>query len=171
MARTLGEGTEIATLVDWLVGAGSITLFGAGESVATCSAIYMRLVRLGLPISFAEEHHTQITLASLLTPRDIAIAVSYSGGSRSTLWAVRTAKQNGARIAAITGVPNSTLGRLADLRIGLPSASVLPGSAEILDRVVAGGLAEVLFHCVAARAPEMLANSVRIDDAFGEQRV
>ncbi|WP_442582796.1 MurR/RpiR family transcriptional regulator [Mesorhizobium sp. ASY16-5R] len=171
MAETLGDNGTIETLVEWIAGAGSISLFGAGESAATCSAIYMRLVRLGLPINFAEEYHTQVTLAALLNPKDIAIAVSYSGGSRSTLWAARTAKQNGARLAVVTGMPNSALGKLADLRIGLPHGGALPGGTEVLDRLIAGGLAEVLFQCIVARSPELLANSVRIDDIFGEQRI
>lgn len=170
MAAALAGDDSIERLVDWIAGAETIALFGAGESAATCSAIYMRLVRLGLRISFAEEYHTQVTIASLLGPRDLAIALSYSGGSRSTLWAARAARQNGARLVAITGMPQSALAKLADLRIALPSASALPGSAEVLDRIVAGGLAEVLFQCVASRSPELLANSIRIDDAFGEER-
>ncbi len=170
MAEALGSDDTVATLVDWMTQAKSIALFGAGESAATCNVIYMRLIRLGLPIAFAEESHAQVTLASLLRPRDVAIAFSYSGGTRSTLWAARTARQSGARVVAITGMPGSTLGRLADLRIVLPSDRLLPGSAEVLDRIVAGGLAEVLFQCIATRSPEALANSVRIDDSFGEER-
>ncbi len=170
MADSLGSGGAVETLVDWMAEAKSITLCGAGESSVTCNVIYMRLIRLGLPISFAEEFHTQVTLASLLGPRDVAIAFSYSGGSRSTLWAARAARQNGARVVAITGMPGSTLGKLADLRIVLPSGPALPGSAEVLDRIVAGGLAEVLFQCIAARSPDLLANSVRIDDSFSEER-
>lgn len=170
MAASLTSDDALDTFVGWLIEAGSITLFGAGESAAACNTIYMRLVRLGLPVRFAEEHHTQVTLASLLGPRDLGIALSYSGGSKSTLWATRTAKQNGARIVAVTGVSNSALGKLADLKIMLPSSGALPGSAEVLDRLLTGALAEVLFQCVASRSSELLANSVRIDDTFGEQR-
>ena len=170
MAGALGSDGAIDTLVDWIATAGSITFLGAGESAATCNLIYTRLVRLGLPVSFSEEFHTQVTLASLLGPGDVAIAFSYSGGSRSTLWGARAARQNGARVVAITGMPGSALGEIADLRIVLPSDPTLPGSAEVLDRLVAGSLSEVLFQCIAARAPDLLANSVRIDDGFGEER-
>ncbi|MBN9023963.1 MAG: MurR/RpiR family transcriptional regulator, partial [Rhizobiales bacterium] len=135
MADALGDDKTVETLVGWLTEARSITLFGAGESSATCNVIYMRLIRLGLPITFAEEFHAQVTLASLLGPRDVAIAFSYSGGTRSTLWAAQAARQNGARVVAITGMPGSTLGKLADLRIVLPSGPALPGSAEVLDRI------------------------------------
>lgn len=171
MARSLVDKPDIEQLVDGLLTARTIGLFGAGESAAICSALYMRLVRLGLPVQFAEEYHMQVTLASLMQPGDVALAFSYSGGTQSTIWAARKAAENGAKLVAITGTPASALARLADLRILLPTGGGLPGSAEVLDRVVAAGLAEVLFQCVAARAPERLAHSVRIDDTFSEARI
>jgi len=73
-------------------------------------------------------------------------------------------------LVAITGIPSSPLGRLSDLLIQVPTRP-LPGSAEVVDRVVAIGLAEVLFQCLAARRPEILATSVRIDDVFGDDRL
>lgn len=171
MARSLGDSQDIDRLIDWLMRARTINLFGAGESAATCSAIYMRLVRLGLPINFTDEYHTQVTLASLMGPDDVALSVSYSGGTKSTIWASRTARQNGARLVVITGASNSALAKQADLRVLLPTGGDLPGSAEVLDRVVAVGIAEVLFQCLVAKAPELLVSSVRIDDTFSEERI
>ena len=66
--------------------------------------------------------------------------------------------------------PNSPLARKADLFLQLPTGP-LPGSAEVLDRIVAIGLAQVVFECLTARRPDMLAASVRIDDAFNEDRI
>jgi len=171
MARSLGDSADLDRLVDWLVDARAINLFGAGESAATCSAIYMRLVRLGLPVNFADEYHTQVTLASLMKPGDVALAVSFSGGTKSTIWASQTARHNGARLVTITGAPHSVLAKQADVNISLPTGGGLPGSAEVLDRVVAAGIAEVLFQCLVARVPDLLANSVRIDDTFNEARI
>ncbi|SEQ25407.1 transcriptional regulator, RpiR family [Faunimonas pinastri] len=170
MGRLLADHPEIGRLTDWLAGARNISLFGAGESAAICNAIYMRLVRLGLPISFAEEHHTQVTLASLMGPGDVALAISYSGATRSTLWAAQVARQNGARLVGISGAPASALARQADLSLHLPTGAGLPGSAEVLDRVVAVGLAEALFQCLVNRDPQLLANSMKIDDTFGDAR-
>lgn len=170
MGRLLAERDQIATLTRWLADTRNICLFGAGESAAVCNAIYMRLVRLGLPISFAEEHHTQVTLSSLMKLDDVAVAVSYSGETKSTLWAAQTAKDNGARLVSITGSPSSALAKRADVAILLPTGLSLPGSAEVLDRVVAMGLSEVLFQCLVSWRPELMACSMRIDDAFGEAR-
>ena len=84
--------------------------------------------------------------------------------------AARQAGQNGARIVAITGNRHSAIGKIADKNILLPTGQGLPGSAEVLDRIIGASLGEVLFQCLIARRPDLAANSVRIDDTFGEAR-
>lgn len=170
IGRTMAADVNLQLLVDRILAARSICLFGAGESAIVCGAIYLRLVRLGLPVQFMEEHHAQVTLASLMQPNDLAIIVSFSGKTHSTLWSARVAHEHGALVAAICGVPSSSLSKMADIRIALPTASALPGSAEVLDRIVATALGEVLFQCIAAQEPERLSSSVRIDDMFAEDR-
>ncbi len=169
-SRSLQTSSDLDTLVEQILNARQICLFGAGESAAVCSAIHLRLVRLGLPMQFSEEHHTQVTLASLMRPGDLAIAVSHSGNTQSLLWATGAAKNAGATVAAICGSVSSALHNMADIRISLPTGMGLPGSAEVLGRIIAVGLAEVLFQCVAAARPDLSAASVRIDDAFAERR-
>jgi DNA-binding MurR/RpiR family transcriptional regulator len=170
MVRLIAESHAFDQLVEWLTTARAIHMFGAGESAVVCSAFEARLVRLGLPILFTPEYHTQVTRASLMGPQDVAVAISHSGGTKSTVRAATIAKGNGARLAVIGGIANSPLARKADLFLQLPTGP-LPGSAEVLDRIVAIGLAQVVFECLAARRPDMLASSVRIDDAFNEDRI
>ncbi len=170
IGRSMAADGNLQLLVDRILASRSICLFGSGESVPVCAALYLRLVRLGLPVQFCEEHHAQVTIASLMQPSDLAIIVSFSGKTHATLWAAKVAHQSGATIAAICGVPSSNLAKMADIRIALPTASGLPGSAEVLDRIVATALGEVLFQCVVARDPDKLSASVRIDDTFAEDR-
>ncbi|PIJ50297.1 hypothetical protein BL250_11025 [Erwinia sp. OLTSP20] len=170
MARILSASTTLTDLIPALATARNILLLGAGESAAVCQVLYMRLVRLGLPVRFCEEYHTQVTLASLLNEQDLALVVSHSGSTPPTLWAARCASQHGARLALVTGTASSALSRLADLTVLLPTSPGLPGSAEVLDRVIGCAFAEVLFQCLAARHPEWLNLSVRIDDVFAEKR-
>jgi len=170
MSKLAAQSRAFDSLVEWLTTARSIQLFGAGESAVVCEAFALRLVRLGLPILFTPEYHTQVTRASMMGPQDVAIAISHSGATKSTVRAASVAKQSGARLAVIGGIANSPLSRKADMFIQLPTGP-LPGSAEVLDRIVAIALAEVVFECLAARRPDMLATSVRIDDTFNEDRM
>ncbi len=167
----LARSGQLDSLVDRLLSARMVLLFGSGESAALCSTIYMRLVRLGLSVQFTEEHHTQVTLASLMTAEDLAICVSYSGATKAVMWTAELARQAGAGLVALTGAGGSPLARLADLSLVLPTGLTLPGSAEVLDRLAAGVLAEILFQCIIQRRPDLAQNSVKIDDTFGEARL
>ncbi|PZQ96134.1 MAG: hypothetical protein DI533_16990 [Cereibacter sphaeroides] len=158
-------------LVDRLLSARSVQLFGAGESAALCSTIYMRLVRLGLPVQFSDEYHTQVTLASLMNAQDLAICVSYSGRTKSVMWTAELAKQTGADVAALTGSATSPLARLSTIPLVVPTGLSLPGSAEVLDRLATAVLSEILFQCIIQRRPDLVLNSVKIDDTFGEERL
>ncbi|MEP7456287.1 hypothetical protein [Phyllobacterium sp. SB3] len=51
-----------------------------------------------------------------------------------------------------------------------PVGNVAGSTAEVLDRVVATGLAEVFFCCIVARQPDRLATSLRVDEIFAEDR-
>lgn len=170
MVRLIAESHTFDQMIEWLTTARAIHMFGAGESAVVCAAFEARLVRLGLPILFTPEYHTQVTRASLMGPQDVAIAISHSGGTKSIIRAATIAKANGARLAVIGGIANSPLARKADLFLQLPTGP-LPGSTEVLDRIVAIALAQVAFECLAARRPDMRSTSVRIDDAFNEDRI
>lgn len=167
----LARSGQLDPLVDRILSARNVHFFGSGESAALCSTIYMRLVRLGLPVHFVEEYHTQVTLAALMSNEDMAFCISYSGATRSVMWTADLARQSGAFLAVLTGAGGSPLARIADLLLLLPTGLSLPGSAEVLDRLAASVLAEVLFQCVIQRRPELVQNSVRIDDTFSEDRL
>lgn len=170
LAQALGRNEDLDAVVDWMLAAGRINLFGSGESAATCDTIFMRLVRLGLPVQFSSEHHTQVTLASLMGQDDVALCVSYSGNTKATLWAAQQARINGAKIVVVTGNGHSSIGKIANKVVLLPTGKGLPGSAEVLDRIIGASIGEVLFQCLITRRPELAANSIKIDDTFGEAR-
>ncbi|WP_425054017.1 MurR/RpiR family transcriptional regulator [Psychromarinibacter sp. S121] len=169
--RSLSQPGLLDQLVDWLLAARCIGFFGAGESAAVCSALYLRLMRLGLPVQFSQEHHTQVSVAGMMRPGDLAIIVSYSGRSKSVVWAARTAKDAGAHVVAISSATSSPLSKMSDLHVALPGSEGFQGSSEIHDRILSVALGQILFDCVAARRPDMLESAVHVDDLFGEDRL
>jgi DNA-binding MurR/RpiR family transcriptional regulator len=133
--------------------------------------MHQRLLRLGVPINFAEDHHNQIALASLMNPGDIAIAISYSGRTKPTLQAAEVARKRGATIAAILGKSGSPLGELADIRIVTPPGVSLFGTDAVMTRLLEMTFNEVLFHCLALQNPRMLENVTRIERTLGGDRI
>ena len=169
--QALARSEQLEQVVEGMLQARVIQFFGSGESAALCATLYMRLVRLGLPVQWSEEFHTQVTLASLMSNQDFALCVSFSGATKSTVWAAEQARAAGAKVGVLTGNAASPLARSADLSLVLPTGLLLPGSAEVLDRLVAGALGEILYQCFVMRRPDLAANSLKIDDTFGEARL
>lgn len=67
-------------------------------------------------------------LESHAKPNDFLLAISTSGKSRNIIKAAQTAKNLGLRVVALTGIPDSILGSIADIDICTPAG-------EFADRV------------------------------------
>lgn len=97
-----------------------IQLFGVGASGLLAMDFLYKSSRIGIPAFYHADVHTNLATASLLGPEDAAIAISYSGETRETVLAARTAKDRGARVIAITCANGNTLSRLADDTLYVP---------------------------------------------------
>lgn len=97
-----------------------IHLFGVGASGLLAMDFLYKSSRIGIPAFYHSDVHTNLATASLLGPEDAAIAISYSGETRETVLAARTAKDRGARVIAITCANGNTLSRLADDTLYVP---------------------------------------------------
>lgn len=169
--RSLCQPGLLDQLVDWMLSARCIGFFGAGESAVVCSALYLRLMRLGLPVQFSQEHHTQVSVARMMQAGDPAVVVSYSGRSKSVVWAARTARESGAHVVAISSATASPLSKMSDLHIALPRSDGFHGSSEVYDRILSVALGQILFDCITSRRPDLLEIAVQVDDLFGEDRL
>jgi DNA-binding MurR/RpiR family transcriptional regulator len=170
-AEALAGTQELHQLVDALRSAHNVQVFGAGASAVVAFDMHQRLLRLGIPINFAEDHHNQIAFAALMEPGDIAIAISYSGRTKPTLQAAEVARDRGATIAAILGKNGSPLAMLADIAIVTPPGVSLFGTDAVMTRILEMMFNEVLFHCLALQNPPMLENVTRIERILGGERV
>jgi 6-phospho-3-hexuloisomerase len=87
-----------------------ILVVGAGRSGLVGKAFAMRLMHLGYQVYVTGE-----TIAPILSPGDVVIAISGSGTTRLVVVSSKIAKERtGARVVAITSYRDSPLGHLAD---------------------------------------------------------
>ena len=68
----------------------------------------MKLLYLGLPCRYFSDSYYQRISAGRLTDEDVAVGISYSGASKDTVDAMRTAKRSGAvtRSSLFTETPS-----------------------------------------------------------------
>ncbi len=92
-----------------------LAIIGVSGSGPVAQYAGLRLTPLGLDVHYFTEVYEMLTYAALLTGEDVLLAISHSGSARETLDTARVAKDNGARVIAITSNSLAPLTRMADL--------------------------------------------------------
>lgn len=101
---------------------GKIAVTGVGKSGIICKKIAATLSSTGSPAIFlhaAEAVHGDV---GLLGPHDVILAVSKSGETAEILQILNVSKRLGLPIIAMSGAPDSTLARLADVNLDVSVA-------------------------------------------------
>ena len=88
---------------------------GHGGRMLIANDICARFACISTKIRTAGDSHLQLVTASLMTPEDVVLFVSYSGATRDMLETLRTAKAAGAKIILLTHYEDSPGAKLADV--------------------------------------------------------
>ncbi|HJV25349.1 MAG TPA: KpsF/GutQ family sugar-phosphate isomerase [Aromatoleum sp.] len=111
-------GGEFEAAVGMILGRhGRVIVTGIGKTGHIGRKLAATLASTGTPAYFvhaAEAAHGDL---GMITPEDVVIAVSNSGASEELLTIVPLVKRQGAKLIAMTGNPESPLGREADLHL------------------------------------------------------
>ncbi|MBI4528476.1 MAG: MurR/RpiR family transcriptional regulator [Deltaproteobacteria bacterium] len=101
-------------------------LFGAGGSAQIVQETALKLLSLGFPAMAFVDPMQQMAAAKLATPKDVAIAVTYSGNQKEVAEALQMARERKAFSVAITSFERSIVAKNADalLLISVPSATL-----------------------------------------------
>ena len=97
--------------------AGRIMICGTGASGIVGEDLLMKLSRMGYPVCCHGDPVTRRMLCSLLTEKDLLIAISFRGTNREVLECAKIARENGCRIAAVTNFPTSPLAVMSDFTL------------------------------------------------------
>jgi len=92
-----------------IISAKRIFVTGAGRSGLVGKAFAMRLMHLGFTVYIVGETTTPAVSAG-----DLLVAISGSGETSSIVMGAKTAKVKGASVVAVTSMPESSVGKLAD---------------------------------------------------------
>jgi len=96
---------------------GRVVVTGMGKSGHVSSKIAATLASTGTPAFFmhpAEASHGDL---GMITDQDLLLAVSYSGETAEVLTILPLVRRMGARMLSMTGNPQSTLARAADVHL------------------------------------------------------
>jgi 6-phospho 3-hexuloisomerase len=124
---------EVNSIIDCLLGAKKVFVYGAGRSGLVAKAFAMRLMHLGINVYVIGE-----ILNPAIEEGDCLVTISGSGETISIVNAAKIAKKAKAKIAAITSYPNSSLGKIADYIVVVKGRTKLEGEKDFLMRQIKG---------------------------------
>jgi len=136
---------QLSAAISALHSANRIDLYGSGTSGMIAQDFFHKLIRIGKAANVFSDPHLQITSATSLTKRDVAIGISYSGETLETINALRCATEQGATAISITKFGNTTLADQASIRLFTSSAEAGMRRGDMASRMAQLHVVDILF--------------------------
>lgn len=108
---------EFIRCMDYFETAENVYFFGVGSSMLTAMEAMDKFLRITPKVHCIPDSHMQSMVASMLTEKDLAIIISYSGSTKDSIHVAKTAKQAGAKVICISRFIKSPLTGYADITI------------------------------------------------------
>lgn len=160
--EVLQESSFLQAL-DLLDGAGTVLIGGVGTSGVVGQSFYQRCHRAGVRADAPQDSQLQIMHAAMLSPGDLAVAISYSGATMAVIAMAEEAKRAGAAVLVVTGNRDSPLADLGD--VVLQSVSHETRSEPLAARICQMTLLDALSVAYSHRH---LSDVLRLDVLAGQ---
>ena len=144
-------GTELDDAAAMLTQACRIEIYASGSSLPVAQDAHYRLMRLGMPTVILPDPLLASMSAAQLREGAVVIAVSDKGRTNNTLTAARIAKRSGAKILALTSVPDSPLAKLADVALVSISSEAAAFREAVVSRLTQLLMIDSLCSYIAAQ--------------------
>jgi RpiR family carbohydrate utilization transcriptional regulator len=149
--KKLISGKEIERAVETIRNAHKIDIYGAGGSFIAAENARLRLYRIGKQCSALNDGNQQIVSASLLTKDDVAIGISNSGRTKSTVVALIKAKESGAKTICITNYDQSPITQYADIKLFSSTQDLAFFQESMTSRVAQILIVDILYAALAVK--------------------
>ncbi|MDQ0395553.1 MurR/RpiR family transcriptional regulator [Labrys monachus] len=124
------DPVQLQRAADLVAAHDTLVFFGVGSSLLAAEDGVMRFLRIGKACVYNRDANIQMFSVAGLAGRAVAIGISESGRTRSTVEAVREAAALGMPSIAITSAAGSPLARSADAVLLTPGAAPEPTGGE-----------------------------------------
>ena len=101
--------------IDWIDDYDEIIVYGVGHSGLTALDLQSKLMRIGKNVQVVIDPHFQIMRSCSASERTLIIAISITGSTKDIVDSVEKAKENKAKVIAITSYVRSPLTKLSDI--------------------------------------------------------
>ncbi|EKA5634550.1 SIS domain-containing protein [Vibrio navarrensis] len=131
--------------VQWLSEARRVQIVGIGGSALTAKDLSYKLLKLGITTLAEQDSHVQIAVARTLSEQDVQIVISFSGERKEILVAAEAAKEQGAKVIALSSPKKSRLRQIADMTFDTIADETEHRSSAIASRSAQNVITDLLF--------------------------
>lgn len=155
------DHTAIAAAAEKICNAGTVALFGLGNSASVALDGAHKFLRAGLQAVSYSDNHMQVIAASHLKSGDVAIAITHSGSSKDIVDALKLAKEHGATTVAITNAGKSPVMKYADIVLATSAEETRYNILGLNSRIVQLAIIDALYYYVVYNRSEAAIESIK----------
>lgn len=148
------DDDELDVAIKLLSKAKRIYLLGVGTSGLVAYDMYHRLNRYGKTAFYDTDTHMGLEFITQSRPKDVALAISYSGMTKEVVLGAKQARKNGVPVISILANEDSPLAKLTDTPLYVPQTEHLVRLSALTSRVNAQIVTDILFSGVVKDNPE-----------------
>ncbi|MBB6672126.1 MurR/RpiR family transcriptional regulator [Cohnella nanjingensis] len=111
----------ITKAIDALYRAERIFFYGVGASNLVAQDAQHKFMRINKTSFAFTDTHLQMSSAATLTPRDVAVGISYSGETQNVVSSLKLAREKGTATISITKYGHTPVSALADIPLYMTS--------------------------------------------------
>lgn len=126
----------------------AVYLFGIGASALAAENLLGKLTKLHMRCIYNSDADMAAQMASSASPKDVAIAFSYSGTSRDVLRAAKSAKASGCPLITVSRKSSTPLARVSDTALYVPAVEQVTRVTTLFTNYSQSLLVDVLFLLV-----------------------
>jgi DNA-binding MurR/RpiR family transcriptional regulator len=149
--RKVIDPAELEKAVNAIYRANKIDIYGAGGSYITAENARMRFYRIGKRCIIYNDPNQQAVSASLLTSGDVAIGISNSGRTKSTVQALKRAKESGATTICITNYEKTPITQWSDIVLFTSTRDSAFFQESMISRVAQMIIIDILYAALAVK--------------------
>ncbi len=122
---SLLDENQIKKVAGWFTEKRRVFLYGKGSSGVASEELQLRLMRLGIDVTYVTDDHIMIMNAAVVEQDCLVVGVSVSGKTPVVMRALQTAKAKGATTVLITAAWNNAWNDFCDEVIPVPTKEML----------------------------------------------
>jgi DNA-binding MurR/RpiR family transcriptional regulator len=139
------DDESIDKVIDLIFGARRILFFGVGASGIIAKDAFHKFSRIGLNVFNCDDSHIMNIVCAHTVPSDLLFIVSHSGESIEDLDCIDIAKENGAKVVALTSYIHSTITEVADAVLLSSTNETKYRSDAMVSRIVQLVIIDILY--------------------------